>query len=179
MVAIANQRILGLDPTKVDVCGGAVVLGHPIGASGARIVTTLIHSLRRPGSPRPPPTVAPTHVPTVHSLCGLSSPAPPAPPAPPARRAAASDARVAPAGRARGGCRDLQRGRRRFGPRGRDHVSAAGGARAGVRRRRACAGRAVMRAPRAARRPASASTETSKQAVSSGPPSPRRAGAEG
>jgi acetyl-CoA C-acetyltransferase len=53
VVALANQRILGLDPTKVDVCGGAVVLGHPIGASGARIVTTLIHSLRRTVWPRP------------------------------------------------------------------------------------------------------------------------------
>jgi acetyl-CoA C-acetyltransferase len=37
---------LNLDPSKVDINGGAVALGHPIGASGARIVTTLIHALR-------------------------------------------------------------------------------------------------------------------------------------
>ena len=47
MVAIANQRILGLDPTKVDVCGGAVVLGHPIGASGARVLVTLLYEMQR------------------------------------------------------------------------------------------------------------------------------------
>ncbi|KAJ1480997.1 acetyl-CoA acetyltransferase, partial [Baffinella frigidus] len=49
VVALANQRILDLDPSKVDVCGGAVVLGHPIGCSGARIVSTLLHSLHRTG----------------------------------------------------------------------------------------------------------------------------------
>jgi acetyl-CoA C-acetyltransferase len=40
-VAIANNQELGLDPAKVNVNGGAVALGHPLGASGARIITTL------------------------------------------------------------------------------------------------------------------------------------------
>jgi acetyl-CoA C-acetyltransferase len=43
--SIAVNRELGLDPDKVNVRGGAVALGHPIGASGARILTTLIHAL--------------------------------------------------------------------------------------------------------------------------------------
>jgi acetyl-CoA C-acetyltransferase len=43
--SIAVNRKLGLDPDRVDVRGGAVALGHPIGASGARILTTLIHAL--------------------------------------------------------------------------------------------------------------------------------------
>jgi acetyl-CoA C-acetyltransferase len=43
--SIAVNRELGLDPDKVNVRGGAVALGHPIGASGARILTTLIHTL--------------------------------------------------------------------------------------------------------------------------------------
>jgi acetyl-CoA C-acetyltransferase len=43
--SIAVNRKLGLDPEKVNIRGGAVALGHPIGASGARILTTLIHSL--------------------------------------------------------------------------------------------------------------------------------------
>ncbi|HYY24476.1 MAG TPA: acetyl-CoA C-acetyltransferase [Candidatus Udaeobacter sp.] len=43
--SIAVNRELNLDPNQVDVRGGAVALGHPIGASGARILTTLIHSL--------------------------------------------------------------------------------------------------------------------------------------
>ncbi|HXG52784.1 MAG TPA: acetyl-CoA C-acetyltransferase [candidate division Zixibacteria bacterium] len=43
--SIAVNRKLGLDPAKVNVKGGAVALGHPIGASGARILTTLVHSL--------------------------------------------------------------------------------------------------------------------------------------
>ena len=43
-VAIANNMELGLDPEKVNVFGGAVALGHPLGASGARIMTTL-HSV--------------------------------------------------------------------------------------------------------------------------------------
>jgi acetyl-CoA C-acetyltransferase len=38
---------LGLDPSKVNVNGGAVALGHPIGASGARILTTLVHALEQ------------------------------------------------------------------------------------------------------------------------------------
>ena len=47
--AIACIRQLGLDPAKVNTCGGAIALGHPLGASGARILTTLIHALRRTG----------------------------------------------------------------------------------------------------------------------------------
>jgi acetyl-CoA C-acetyltransferase len=46
-VALAAIRELSLDPAKVNVRGGAVALGHPIGASGARILTTLIHALRQ------------------------------------------------------------------------------------------------------------------------------------
>jgi acetyl-CoA C-acetyltransferase len=48
-VAINSMRMLGLDESKVNVNGGAIALGHPIGASGARILTTLIHELRRRG----------------------------------------------------------------------------------------------------------------------------------
>jgi acetyl-CoA C-acetyltransferase len=44
--ALAVVRELGLDPAKVNVNGGAIALGHPIGASGARILTTLIYALR-------------------------------------------------------------------------------------------------------------------------------------
>jgi acetyl-CoA C-acetyltransferase len=44
--SLAVIRELGLDPAKVNVNGGAVALGHPIGASGARILTTLVHALR-------------------------------------------------------------------------------------------------------------------------------------
>ena len=46
VVAMAFVKDLDLDPNKVNVNGGAVALGHPIGASGARIVTTLVHALR-------------------------------------------------------------------------------------------------------------------------------------
>jgi acetyl-CoA C-acetyltransferase len=52
VVALAAIRELGLDPSKVNVRGGAVAIGHPIGASGARIVTTLVHALRREGKKR-------------------------------------------------------------------------------------------------------------------------------
>jgi acetyl-CoA C-acetyltransferase len=45
-------RELGLDPDKVNVNGGAIAIGHPIGASGARILTTLLHELRRRGGKR-------------------------------------------------------------------------------------------------------------------------------
>ncbi|SFS35433.1 acetyl-CoA C-acetyltransferase [Marininema halotolerans] len=48
-VALANGKILGWDHEKVNVNGGAVALGHPIGASGARIILTMIHELRRRG----------------------------------------------------------------------------------------------------------------------------------
>jgi acetyl-CoA C-acetyltransferase len=50
--AVAVTRELGLDPARVNVQGGAVALGHPIGASGARILTTLIYALRRLGRSR-------------------------------------------------------------------------------------------------------------------------------
>ncbi len=50
--AIAVTRELGLDPAKVNVNGGAVALGHPIGASGARVLTTLLHALRQRGLKR-------------------------------------------------------------------------------------------------------------------------------
>jgi acetyl-CoA C-acetyltransferase len=45
MVAILGE--LGIDATRVNVNGGAVALGHPIGASGARILTTLLHALEQ------------------------------------------------------------------------------------------------------------------------------------
>jgi 3-oxoadipyl-CoA thiolase len=47
--AIACIRELGLDPARVNIYGGGIALGHPLGASGARILTTLIHALRRTG----------------------------------------------------------------------------------------------------------------------------------
>jgi acetyl-CoA C-acetyltransferase len=46
-VAIANNRLLGIDPEKVNINGGAVALGHPLGASGARIITTLLNVLKQ------------------------------------------------------------------------------------------------------------------------------------
>ena len=45
-VSMAVSRQAGLDPEKVNVRGGAVALGHPIGASGARILTTLLYAMR-------------------------------------------------------------------------------------------------------------------------------------
>ncbi|OHR63242.1 acetyl-CoA acetyltransferase [Bacillus sp. HMSC76G11] len=48
-VALASNQLAGLHPEKVNVNGGAVALGHPIGASGARIIITLIHELKRRG----------------------------------------------------------------------------------------------------------------------------------
>jgi acetyl-CoA acetyltransferase family protein len=47
--AIACIRQLDLDPSRVNIYGGAIALGHPLGASGARILTTLVHALRRTG----------------------------------------------------------------------------------------------------------------------------------
>jgi len=47
--SIACIRELGFDPEKVNVDGGAIALGHPLGASGGRLVTTLVHSLGRTG----------------------------------------------------------------------------------------------------------------------------------
>lgn len=49
VVGIVNNRELGLDPLKVNVNGGAVALGHPLGSSGSRIVVTLIHALKARG----------------------------------------------------------------------------------------------------------------------------------
>jgi acetyl-CoA C-acetyltransferase len=48
-VVLNSTAMLGADPEKVNVNGGAVALGHPIGASGGRILTTMIHELRRNG----------------------------------------------------------------------------------------------------------------------------------
>ena len=48
-VALNSIRMLGIDEDKVNVNGGAVALGHPIGASGARILGALVHELRRRG----------------------------------------------------------------------------------------------------------------------------------
>jgi len=52
VVAIANNQLLKLDPSKVNVRGGAVVLGHPIGASGARLLVTLLYALKDFGKKR-------------------------------------------------------------------------------------------------------------------------------
>ena len=49
VVALACSRGLGLDPARVNVHGGAVALGHPIGASGARVLVTLLHALEQRG----------------------------------------------------------------------------------------------------------------------------------
>ena len=51
-VTLAAIEDLGLDQAKVNVNGGACALGHPLGASGARIITTLIHALRNKGGTR-------------------------------------------------------------------------------------------------------------------------------
>jgi acetyl-CoA C-acetyltransferase len=48
-VALNSVRMLGVDESKVNVNGGAIALGHPIGASGARILGSLVHELRRRG----------------------------------------------------------------------------------------------------------------------------------
>ncbi len=45
--AVAVMRELGIDPARVNVHGGAVALGHPIGASGARVLTTLLYAMKR------------------------------------------------------------------------------------------------------------------------------------
>jgi acetyl-CoA C-acetyltransferase len=45
VVSLANNQLLGLDASKVNIWGGAVALGHPIGASGARILVTLVHEM--------------------------------------------------------------------------------------------------------------------------------------
>lgn len=50
VVGIANTRLMNLDPAKVNVHGGAVSLGHPLGCSGARIIVTLINVLKQNGA---------------------------------------------------------------------------------------------------------------------------------
>jgi len=50
--SLAVMRELGIDPARVNVHGGAVALGHPIGASGARVLTTLLYALERRGGRR-------------------------------------------------------------------------------------------------------------------------------
>ena len=52
VVSIANNQLLGLDQARVNVWGGAVALGHPIGASGARVLVTLLSALRDAGKRR-------------------------------------------------------------------------------------------------------------------------------
>ena len=52
VVGIANNQALGLDPECVNVNGGAVALGHPLGSSGSRIVVTLVHALHQRGMRR-------------------------------------------------------------------------------------------------------------------------------
>jgi acetyl-CoA C-acetyltransferase len=52
VVSLANNQILGLDAAKVNVHGGAVSLGHPIGASGARILVTLLYAMKSRGAKR-------------------------------------------------------------------------------------------------------------------------------
>ena len=49
-IAVIDE--LGLDESKVNINGGAIALGHPLGCSGARIMTTLIHALRKRGGGR-------------------------------------------------------------------------------------------------------------------------------
>lgn len=49
VVGLANTKILGLDPEKVDVNGGAVALGHPLGNSGSRVLVTLLNVLKQNG----------------------------------------------------------------------------------------------------------------------------------
>lgn len=49
VVCVANNQILKLNPEKVNIYGGAVSMGHPIGCSGARIIVTLIHALKNEG----------------------------------------------------------------------------------------------------------------------------------
>jgi len=50
VVSVANNQLLELDPVKVNVWGGAVALGHPIGASGCRVLVTLLHAMAASGA---------------------------------------------------------------------------------------------------------------------------------
>lgn len=52
VVGLANNQLLGLDASKVNVNGGAVALGHPLGSSGSRIIVTLVHALKQRGLKR-------------------------------------------------------------------------------------------------------------------------------
>ena len=49
-VVLAWEKDLGVDHAKVNVNGGAIAIGHPLGASGARIMTTLVHALEQRGA---------------------------------------------------------------------------------------------------------------------------------
>ena len=49
-IVLAWQRATGADPARTNVLGGAIALGHPLGATGARLMTTLVHSMRRQGA---------------------------------------------------------------------------------------------------------------------------------
>src|SRR3954462_2525625 len=48
--SLAVMREMGIEPERINPNGGAIALGHPIGASGARILVSLLHELRRPAS---------------------------------------------------------------------------------------------------------------------------------
>ena len=48
--SLGVTKELGLDPAKVNVCGGAIAVGHPIGASGCRVLVTLVHQMKRLGA---------------------------------------------------------------------------------------------------------------------------------
>jgi acetyl-CoA acetyltransferase len=48
--SIPCMRELGIDPDRVNVNGGAIAIGHPLGSTGARIFTTLVHEMKRRGS---------------------------------------------------------------------------------------------------------------------------------
>ncbi len=52
VVSLANNKLLNLDTTKVNLRGGSVAIGHPIGASGARILVTLLHIMKQEGKKR-------------------------------------------------------------------------------------------------------------------------------
>lgn len=49
---LCNVKELGIDQSKLNICGGGIALGHPIGASGARVLTTLVHQMQRAGAKR-------------------------------------------------------------------------------------------------------------------------------
>lgn len=49
---LCNIKVLGISESKLNICGGGIALGHPIGGSGARVLTTLIHQLHRTGGKR-------------------------------------------------------------------------------------------------------------------------------